>query len=84
MLRSRKRKSKSLDIIKKRVKIDRLIKSIRTSVKIGHKAKLNFIIGFPHETVIDCLKTVFFAMYCAIRLGVSDILFSVFAPYPGS
>ena len=75
---------KSLDIIKKRVKIDRLIKSIRTSVKIGHKAKLNFIIGFPHETVIDCLKTIFFAMYCAIRLGVSDILFSVFAPYPGS
>ena len=75
---------KSLDIIKKRVKIDKLIKSIRTSVKIGHKAKLNFIIGFPHETVIDCLKTIFFAMYCAIRLGVSDILFSVFAPYPGS
>ena len=23
-------------------------------------------------------------MYCALRLGVSDILFSVFAPYPGS
>jgi radical SAM superfamily enzyme YgiQ (UPF0313 family) len=75
---------KSLDIIKKRVKIDRLIKSIKTSVKIGHTAKLNFIIGFPHETLIDCLKTVFFAMYCAFRLGVSDILFSVFAPYPGS
>ena len=75
---------KSLDIIKKRVKIDRLIKSIKTSVKIGHIAKLNFIIGFPHETLIDCLKTIFFAMYCALRLGVSDILFSVFAPYPGS
>ena len=23
-------------------------------------------------------------MYCALRLGVSDILFSLFAPYPGS
>ena len=23
-------------------------------------------------------------MYCAFRLGVSDILFSVFVPYPGS
>ena len=23
-------------------------------------------------------------MYCAFRLGVSDILFSVFTPYPGS
>ena len=52
---------KSLDIIKKRVKIDRLIKSIKTSVKIGHTAKLNFIIGFPHETLIDLVfKTIFF------------------------
>ena len=75
---------KSLDVIKKRVKIDRLVKSIKTSVKIGHSVKLNFIIGFPHETLIDCLKTIFFAMYCVFRVGVSDVLFSVFVPYPGS
>ena len=75
---------KSLEIIKKRVKIDRLVKSIKTSVKIGHTAKLNFIIGFPHETLADCLKTIWFGIYCAFRIGVSDILFSVFSPYPGS
>ena len=75
---------KSLEIIKKRVKIDRLVKSIKTSVKIGHTAKLNFIIGFPHETLGDCLRTIWFGVYCAFRLGVSDILFSVFSPYPGS
>ena len=75
---------KSLDIIKKRVNKDRLVKSIRTSVKVGHKAKLNFIIGFPHETLLDCVKTILFGVYCAFRLGVSDILFSVFSPYPGS
>jgi len=76
--------NKSLEVIKKRVKIDRLVKSIKTSVKIGHTAKLNFIIGFPHETLSDCLRTIWFGVYCAIRLGVSDILFSVFSPYPGS
>ena len=75
---------KSLEIIKKRVKIDKLVKSIKTSVKIGHTAKLNFIIGFPHETLADCLRTIWFGVYCAFRLGVSDILFSVFSPYPGS
>ena len=45
---------------------------------------MNFIIGFPHETFFDCLKTIFFAYYCAFRYGVSDINFAIFAPYPGS
>jgi radical SAM superfamily enzyme YgiQ (UPF0313 family) len=74
----------SLNIIKKRVKLNKLLKSVKSSVKIGHTTKLNFIIGFPHETLIDCLKTIAFAMYCSFRFGISDILFSVFTPYPGS
>ena len=76
--------TKSLKMIKKRVKLDRLIKSVKSSVKIGHTTKLNFIIGFPHETLLDCMKTIGFAMYCALRFGISDILFSTFTPYPGS
>ena len=76
--------TKSLKMIKKRVKLDRLIKSVKSSVKIGHTTKLNFIIGFPHETLLDCLKTISFALYCALRFGISDILFSTFTPYPGS
>ena len=75
---------KSLKIIKKRVKIDRLIQSVKSAVKIGHIVRLNFIIGFPHETLTDCLKTIFFGLYCAFRLGVSDINYAIFAPYPGS
>jgi len=75
---------KSLNIIKKRIKIDRLIESIKTAVKIGHTVKLNFIIGFPHETLIDCLKSVFFGIYCSLRFGVSDVIYSMFSPYPGS
>jgi len=75
---------KSLNIIKKRVKLDRLIDSIKTAAKIGHTVKLNFIIGFPHETLIDCLKSVFFGAYCSLRFGVLDVNYAIFAAYPGS
>ena len=75
---------KSLNIIKKRIKIDRLIESIKSAVKIGHTVKLNFILGFPHETLVDCLKTVFFGIYCSLRFGISDTIYSMFSPYPGS
>ena len=75
---------KTLKMIKKKVKLDRLTLSMKNAVKIGHIIRLNFIIGFPHETFFDCLKTVFFAYYCAFRYGVSDINFAIFAPYPGS
>ena len=75
---------KSLNMIKKRVKLTRLNDSVKTANKIGHITSLNFIIGFPHETLIDILKTIFFGIYSAIRLGVADINYSVFVPYPGS
>jgi len=75
---------KTLKTIKKKVKIDRLSKSVKSAVKIGHTARLNFIIGFPHETLSDCIKTVLFGIYSAFKLGVSDINYAVFAPYPGS
>ena len=75
---------KSLNIIKKRVKLDRLIKSIKTAAKIGHTVKINFIIGFPHETLIDCLKSIFFGAYCALRFGVLDVNYAIFSAYPGS
>ena len=45
---------------------------------------MNFVIGFPHETFFDCLKTIFFAYSCAFKYSISDINFSIFAPYPGS
>ena len=75
---------KSLDIIKKRIKINRLIESIKAAAKIGHTIKLNFIIGFPHETLMDCLKTAFLGTYCGLRYGIADVNYAVFSPYPGS
>ncbi len=74
----------TLKTIKKKVRLDRLALSMKTAVKIGHTIRLNFIIGFPHETFFDCVRTIFFAVKCAIRYGVSDINFAIFAPYPGS
>jgi len=75
---------KSLNMIKKRIKIENLIKSIKSAVKVGHTVKLNFILGFPHETLMDCLKTIFFGIYCSLRFGISDTIYSMFSPYPGS
>jgi radical SAM superfamily enzyme YgiQ (UPF0313 family) len=75
---------KSLKMIKKRVKLDRLIESIKSAVKVGHTVKLNFIIGFPHETLLDCLKTIFFGIYCSFRFGIYDVNYAMFSPYPGS
>ena len=75
---------KSLNMIKKRVKLDRLIESIKAAVKIGHTVKLNFIIGFPHETLADCLKSVFFGIYCSLRFGIYDVNYAMFSPYPSS
>ena len=71
-------------IIKKRVKLDRMVESIKAAAKIGHTVKLNFIIGFPHETLIDCLKSVFFGIYCSFRFGIYDVNYAMFSPYPGS
>ena len=76
--------NKSLKMIKKRVNLDKLCDSLKAAIKIGHITKINFIIGFPHETLIDCLKTIYFGMYLAFRLGVSDINYMTFTPYPGS
>ena len=76
--------TRSLKLIKKKVKLERLVVSIKSAVKIGHTVKLNFIIGFPHETFTDCVKSIFFGIYCALRFGIYDINFAMFSPYPGS
>ena len=74
----------TLDMIKKRLKISRLTESVQNAVDVGHSVKINLIIGFPHETLIDCLKTIFFGVYCSLRFGVADVNLAIFSPYPGS
>jgi len=69
--------------IKKKIKIDRLVKSIRTANKIGHTTKVNIVIGFPDDTLASILKSAWFAVKMAIY-GSEDCTFTKFSPYPGS
>ena len=75
---------RTLKAIKKRVRLDRLLNSVKAAVKIGHTTRINLVIGFPHERISDCLKTIFFGIYSVFRYGVTDVNIAVFAPYPGS
>ena len=74
---------RTLEAIKKKLSLPKLVKSIRTAKRIGHTVKINLVIGFPHETLSDVLKTVFFSLKMAV-LGVDDCNISIFSPYPGS
>ena len=74
---------KSLMLIKKKVKLDRMIKSVTSTVKAGVSVKVNFMIGFPHETHKDVLLTFWYMLRCSL-VGVSDFSLTIFSPYPGS
>lgn len=69
--------------IKKKVKLPRLIESLRAAKRNGIFVKCNLIIGFPHETRQDMWRTVWTAIRFAF-LGVDDAGIYIFSPYPGS
>ena len=69
--------------IKKKIKIDRLVESIRTANKIGHTTKVNIVIGFPDDTLASILKSAWFTVKMALY-GSEDCTFTKFSPYPGS
>ena len=74
---------KLLHIIKKKVKLDRLLKSAKDSVQSGLNVKVNIIIGLPGETHVDVWKTLLFLIKCSWK-GVHDTTPGLFYPYPGS
>jgi radical SAM superfamily enzyme YgiQ (UPF0313 family) len=73
----------TLDHIKKRVKLPKLIESIRYAKRYGVFVKCNLIIGFPKEQRRDIWKTLRLAVKFA-WLGVDDTGLYPFSPYPGS
>ncbi len=75
--------SRILKQIKKKIKLERLTSSIKSSVKKGIITKVNFIIGFPDEKRWDVYKTLFYVWKLAL-LKVNDCQLSIFSPYPGS
>ena len=74
---------RTLDMIKKRVRLKNLEKSISTALRYGIVVKVNFIMGFPFEYRRDIFKTLLFIWKLAL-LKVHDCNVSGFAPYPGS
>ena len=74
---------RTLDLIKKKVKLPRLISSIKAAIRNGVIVKCNLVIGFPQETRWDMLQTFWLAIKFA-WLGVEDTGLYVFSPYPGS
>jgi radical SAM superfamily enzyme YgiQ (UPF0313 family) len=74
---------RTLKAIKKMLKLERIIDSIRTAKRIGHTAKVNLVIGFPDERHGDILKTLWLSFKLALY-GADDCNISIFSPYPGS
>lgn len=72
-----------LKLIKKRVRKDRMLESVRDAVGQGIKTKANFIVGFPDETVGDVMQSYGFAVQLAWT-GLHDVSFFPFSAYPGS
>lgn len=72
-----------LDTIKKRVKIPKLLESLRAACRIGLVTRVNYIIGHPCEQRLDLWKTFWLLMKTAV-LGCHDTAIMIFAPYPGS
>lgn len=73
----------TLKTIKKKVKVARLLGSMRAAVKNDLNVKFSMIFGFPHERLRHILESFVFLMRAA-AIGVHDVSIWVFVPYPGS
>lgn len=72
-----------LKVVKKKVKLDKMLDSMRIAVRRGLKLSCFIIIGFPDETeesIRDSLKLVRKMAW----LGIHDVAVTKFVPYPGS
>lgn len=72
-----------LKIIKKKVDLSTMIKSLRSARKAGLVTRVNIIIGHPQETKRDLLYSLRFLTWAA-WVGCDDAAVMIFAPYPGS
>lgn len=73
----------TLGLIKKKIKLDRMTKSIRAAIRNGIVVRTNLIIGFPHETRSRIFKTLFQQLKYSL-MGVDEAPLYPFQPYPGT
>ncbi len=74
---------RTLERIRKQVKLPRMRASIRAARQAGIRLKCNLVIGFPGEQRVDVWQTLWFAFQLA-WMGVDDVPLYLFSPYPGS
>lgn len=72
-----------LEYVKKRVRLEKMLFSIKESNRAGLNVKLNIIMGYPDEKLTDILWTIWFLIK-ASYYGANDASPSIFSPYPGS
>lgn len=72
-----------LQRIKKKVKLPRMLDSIRAAVKLDLVTRCHLIFGMPGQTKRDVLRSLVFATRLAF-VGVHDLACYAFSPYPGS
>jgi radical SAM superfamily enzyme YgiQ (UPF0313 family) len=74
---------RTLETIKKKLRPERVLQSMRIAKELGINVKANLMVGFPDETRRDLLCTLGFGLRAA-WLGVDDIPLFPFSPYPGT
>ena len=70
----------TLKRINKPIDLKRSVETVRTTMRLGIECKVNFILGFPWESLADVRSVVGFAK----RLSPDLITFNLFKPFPGS
>lgn len=75
--------ARTLKIIKKRVKLERLYESARAAMDAGINVGCFFILGFPHETWSDFFQTYKAIALCALH-GFSTVNVNAFSPQPNT
>jgi anaerobic magnesium-protoporphyrin IX monomethyl ester cyclase len=74
---------RTLELIKKRVSLDKLTDSVMAARKVGLTLRTNLIIGFPGETRADIFRTVWFGLRMAAG-GVDEASINIYSAYPGT
>ena len=74
---------RTLKMIKKRIDLQKMTKSILNARKIGLTTRTNLIIGFPGEKWNDVFATIMYGLKMSIK-GVDETPLFIFSPYPGT
>jgi anaerobic magnesium-protoporphyrin IX monomethyl ester cyclase len=75
--------TETLKRIKKKIKLNNMVSSIKFALRCGIPVRANFIIGLPGEKRTELYKTIRFAFYLSY-LGVDETPLFPYQPYPGT